>query len=173
MRPMQRPMHPTRRRRKLIQPALQIRLVGSFVGLAGGALLLQFLLLGWRLSSLAASLDGMGGELAAELPGLMLQALVFSGAVLLPLIFLVGIVLTHPIAGPAYRFEQHLRAIARGEDPGPCRIRKRDQLQDLCRWLNAALETLQRRAPGAPAPGEGAAAEAAEPQARPELHEAA
>lgn len=137
-------MHPRRRRQKLIQPALQIRLVGSFVGLSATALLLQFLLLGSRLVALASSMEGMGGELAAELPGLLIEALVFSAAVLLPVSFLAGIVLTHPIAGPAHRFEQHLQAIARGEDVGPCRIRKGDQFQTLCEALNAALDALRR-----------------------------
>lgn len=140
----------TPRRQKLVLPALQIRLVAWFVGLAAGALLLQFLLLAYRVASLTAAADGEGGELASEVPGLLLQVLVFSGAVLLPVIFLVGILLTHPIAGPAFRIEQHLRALARGEDVGPCRIRSRDQLQSLCQAVNEATDALRRgQAPAA------------------------
>ena len=131
------------RRTKLINPRFQVKLIGSFVGLAGLALLMQFLLLGYRLTSQASLLDG-SGELAMQVPGLLLRVLVFSVLVLLPLIFAFGVLLTFRIAGPVYRFEEYLSSVARGEQVGPCRIRKGDELQSLCNAINAATESLRR-----------------------------
>ena len=38
-----------------------------------------------------------------------------------------------------------LQSIAQGEDVGPCRIRKGDELQELCRRINAAVDALRAR----------------------------
>ena len=73
----------------------------------------------------------------------------------------VGILVTFRVAGPVYRFEQHLGSLARGEDPGTCRIRKGDELQDLCASINAAVETLRGQGQGEaspPVPQSGTAA---------------
>ena len=134
------------RRKKLIRPKLQLWLVGSFVGLAGLALLLQFLVLSFRLTSELSKLDGASGQLAGEVPGMMLQVLVVSMAVLLPIIFVLGVLMTFRIAGPIYRFESFLASVARGEQIGPCKIRKGDKLQNLCELINEATEPVRRRA---------------------------
>lgn len=136
---------PQRRRRKLIQPALQIRLVASFVGLAALAMGTQFLLMGYRLVEAATELDGAGGQLADQVPTILVEVFLVSLGLLLPVIFLFGIVMTFPIAGPIHRFEQYLRAVSRGEQLGPCKIRDGDQLQDLCDAINEATEPLRRR----------------------------
>jgi hypothetical protein len=130
--------HP--RRIKLIKPRLQFKLIGSFVGLMALALALQFLVLSARLSEAAAGMPTGGADLTRELPYLLGGVLVFSFCVLLPAGALIGILITFRIAGPAWRFERHLGAVARGEDPGPCRIRKGDEFQELCGLINAALE---------------------------------
>lgn len=62
---------------------------------------------------------------------------------LVPVMTLVGILITHRIAGPAYRMRMHLEAIeTTGEIPGPCKIRKGDELQELCSLLNQAIEVV-------------------------------
>jgi hypothetical protein len=137
-----------RRRRKLILPGLQLRLVGSFVGLAALGMLLQFLLLGQRLTAATAALEGPGGELGQELPGMLLDVLVYTCGVLVPLIFGFGIFLTFRVAGPIYRFEQYLDGVARGEQLGPCKLREGDHLQALCDAINRATEPLRRRTLG-------------------------
>lgn len=132
------------RLRKLSRPGLQLKLVGSFLGMTATALLLQFLLLGGKLTSMMAQIPRHGGDLAEEVPGLLLSVLGLSAVVVLPLMFGLGVVLTHKIAGPVYRFEEYLGQIARGEKVGPCRIRKNDELQELCRRLNSAVARLRR-----------------------------
>ena len=138
-------MQPTkfRRRKKLIKPGIQLRLVFSFVGLSVMGLTLQFLLLGSRMTHSAATLQGGGGDLAQEVPGMLMQTFGISLAILVPVTFVFGILLTFRLAGPIYRFEQYLRSVARGEQIGPCKIRKGDELQFLCDAINDATEPLR------------------------------
>ena len=134
-----------RRRKKLIKPGIQLRLVLSFVGLSVMGLMLQFLLLGSRMTNTAATLDGGGGDLAEEIPAMLLETFGVSLAILVPVTFVFGVLLTFRLAGPIYRFEQYLRSVARGEQIGPCRIRKGDELQFLCDAINDATEPLRLR----------------------------
>ncbi|MFT5052751.1 MAG: hypothetical protein ACI8QZ_004188 [Chlamydiales bacterium] len=106
-------------------------------------LLLQFLLLGGRLTGTLAKLPRYGGDVAQEVPSILLSVLLISVIVVLPLIFCLGVVMTHKIAGPVKHFEDYLGQIARGEKVEPCRIRKGDELQDLCNGLNEAIARLR------------------------------
>jgi signal peptidase II len=54
-----------------------------------------------------------------------------------------GILITHRIAGPIYKFERYLESIARGEEQGDCKLRKGDELHDLCERLNTAVRALK------------------------------
>lgn len=132
-----------KRSKKLIQPRLQLRLIATFMGVALLALLLQFLLFGATISALAGDLPQDGPVLIDRIPQYTLLVLGISLCVLLPMTLCVGVIVTFRIAGPLYRFEQHLLAIARGEDPGVCRIRRDDELQDFCKTLNAAIDKLR------------------------------
>jgi hypothetical protein len=136
-----------RRRKKLIKPGIQLRMVFSFVGLSVMGLTLQFLLLGSRLTSAAAGLDGGGGDLAQGVPAMLLEIFALSLAILVPVTFVFGVLLTFRVAGPIYRFEKYLRAVASGEQIGPCKIRKGDELQPLCDAINEATEPLRMRRP--------------------------
>lgn len=131
-----------KRKTKLIQPKLQLKLVGSFLGLCALALLLQFLVFGMRLSELASVMPD-GSYLTAHKSKLLLGTLLFSFGLLLPLCFAVGILITHRIAGPVHRLEDHLERVARGEDVGPCKLRKGDNLMELCERVNNAVEYLR------------------------------
>ncbi len=127
------------RRIKLIKPRFQLKLIGVFLGLSALGFLLQALHVAFRLSELASSMPEGGGHLMAVLPELPIEILIFSFGMLLPLILAVGIFVTHRIAGPVYRFEQYLGQVTRGEAHGPCKLRKGDELQDLCDVINTAV----------------------------------
>lgn len=131
------------RRRVLTKRSLQLRLIASFVGMSMLALIIQFMMLGLRLSELAG--EGASEEFGAELPAFLASVFAISFGVLLPLTVMVGIVTTFRIAGPIYRFEQYLGEVIRGEANGPCRIRKNDQLHDLCNLLNRGLEAARQQ----------------------------
>ena len=131
------------RLRKLIKPRFQLKIVAAFVLLAAISVLLQAILLGHALGTLAE----LGGEqesrLLLEARDLVVSDLLLSFAVLMPLFLAVGILVTFRIAGPLYRLELHFRAMSEGKDPGPCRLRKNDELHDLCDWINRAHARLR------------------------------
>jgi len=149
-----------KRRIKLIKPRLQLKLIGVFMGLSGLSFLLQILVLGRRLSEMSMMLPNDGAYLHTLTPGLLTDVLLFSFGLLLPLTFAVGVVVTFRIAGPVYRFEQYLGAVRRGEATEPCRIRRGDELQDLCDEINLTVESVM------PATGsaEGPHTDVAEPR---------
>lgn len=136
-------MSQNQRKKKLIQPRLQMTMILSFLGIAVLALLLQFLLFQSTLSMLAADMPQDGALLLERIPGFTLLVLAISLCVLLPMTFFVGVLVTFRVAGPMHKFDMHVQAIARGEDPGECRLRKNDQLQEFCAHLNAAISRLR------------------------------
>lgn len=148
-------MSPSRRKQRLIQPRLQLRLVASFVGLSVLALALQFILLAALLTRAAGELPQDGPYLMEMLPSMLVWVLVLSIGLCLPLTFCVGVVVTLRIAGPIYRMRRHLEAVARGEDPGECTLRKDDELKDFCRALNDATAVIRTRSASKPEAGPG------------------
>lgn len=138
------PQH-QRRRIKLIQPALQLRLIGFAAAVALLALGLQFLLFSRLLGQLAARLPSENVT-ALELGSqALLKALGLSVLFLFPLVLWIGIHATFRIAGPLYRMKRYLEEVARGERPADCRLRRGDQLQDFCAAINAATRPLRER----------------------------
>ena len=134
-----------RRRIKLIKPRLQLKLIGVFVGLSALGFLMQSLHVGLRLSELAANVPEGGPYLMAVMPELPIEILAVSFGMLLPLTVSIGILVTFRIAGPVYRFEEYLKQVIRGEEVGPCRLRKGDELNELCDLINQATEPLRIR----------------------------
>ena len=134
-----------RRRIKLIKPRLQLKLVGVFVGLSGLGFLMQSLHVGLRLSELAANVPEGGPYLMAVMPELPLEILTVSFGMLLPLTIAVGIMVTFRIAGPIYRFEKFLKQVVSGEQVGPCKLRRGDELEELCELINQATESIRLR----------------------------
>lgn len=136
---------PLKRRIKIIKPRLQLKLVGVFVGLAALSVLLQSVLLANRLTDLSVNVPVGGQYLVDAMPSIISEILIFTFGLVLPLIFAVGVLITHRIAGPIYRFEQYLKAVVEEQANGPCRIRAGDELQELCDMINAAVEHLERK----------------------------
>lgn len=131
------------RKKKLINTGLQLKMIAVFLFLSCISALFQVVLLNRSIMSLSSLMETDGDILLGELPSLLFSNMVMTLGVLLPMMLLVGILVTHRVAGPIYRFEQHLGAIARGENPGICRIREGDELQSLCDTINAAVDTLR------------------------------
>ena len=132
-----------RRKKKLIQPGFQLRLIGKFVGVAALAMMLQFLLLGYLLSYTARGLDGGGAQISQQLPSVVLKTMAFSFLVLLPLLVGFGVLLTARIAGPVYRFQSYLSDLAAGTVTQPCQLRDGDELQPLCDAINMVSERVR------------------------------
>lgn len=137
-------MPPRQRRRiKLILPALQMRLIGFAGAVAALALGLQYVLFSRLLGELAASLPRENVPVLERGSQALLEALLTSALILFPLVLWIGIHSTFRIAGPLYRMKRYLEQVARGERPPDCRLRRGDQLQDLCQAINAATRPLR------------------------------
>ena len=132
-----------RRTRKLILPALQLKLICSFLALSALSLLLQYILLISTLSAIASELPHDGLLMLDGMDELLWRFFAVSAGVLLPLTLLVGIIATHRFAGPVFRFKRFLQEVIDGEKPVDCRLRKGDELQDVCELLNRATEPLR------------------------------
>lgn len=129
-----------RRHVRLLRPRLQLRLMASFLGLCLLALTLQAMVFLDMLGELARSLPSDGAVLMTEASERTVWVLALSFGLLLPATFLVGLLVTHRLVGPIYRFEVYLKQVIRGETREPCRIRKGDELHELCDLINRATE---------------------------------
>lgn len=146
-----------KRKKKIIKPQLQWRIMIVFAVLAMTSVMLQAIVLGTTLVIVADQMPNDGYILESKIQSLIWTGLLGTVVFLLPLNLLIGRALTFKIAGPLYRFEVYLKQIAAGERPGPCRIRKDDELQELCQILNEAVAPLST-----PLPEESRAEEVAE-----------
>ncbi|MEM7307202.1 MAG: hypothetical protein AAF682_11060 [Planctomycetota bacterium] len=157
--------HTYKRRRKIV-PGFQLKLVFLFLGFCTLALTAQTVLLAQSLTRVASGMPTGGEYLQQEVPGLLISVLLTSFVLLLPPIFAIGVLTTFRVAGPIHRFKMHLFEVAAGRDPGPCRIRKEDQLHELCALINAALDAARAGAPSADAAASAEEEEDADPARR-------
>ena len=134
------------RKKKLVNVSLQIKLISVFLCVSLIASLFQVVLLNRALVGLGELVPEASDTLLAHLPSVLTTNLVLTLAVLFPLTFLVGVLVTHRVAGPAFRLQQHCLKLARGEEPGRCYLRKDDELQELCDAMNRAFEALGNEA---------------------------
>ncbi len=130
-----------RRSQVLIRPWLQLKVVLALLGVALLGMAVQGLVLDYSLSHLAASLPNDGAQLGRSIPTLLGTLAIFALLLLAPTMLIVGTLITFRIAGPLHRIECHLRDVVRGLQPGPCSLRKGDELQVLCELLNRVTQT--------------------------------
>jgi len=115
-----------------------------FACMAACSVLLQSIALAATMGFLADELPYDGNVLMGETLGFLRLNLLVTLAFVLPLNLIIGRTVTFKIAGPLYRFEVYLKQLIRGERPGPCRIRRSDELQDFCGLLNEAVKPLSQ-----------------------------
>ena len=135
-----------KRRKKLIKPGLQMRVIGAFFGAACIAVVLSMIMLNRAVLTISDKVTVDEAALATEWSGILMSNMLVTFAVLAPILIGIGILVTFRIAGPLYRFEVFLKQVAAGEKPEPCRIRAGDELHDFCELLNTVTEPLRRRA---------------------------
>lgn len=131
-----------RRRRNLINPRIQLRFALLFLSASGLSVVLQTLILYWALTRVAEGLPAEGHLLMRQLPAILITNLLIAFAVLTPLTIIAGILSTFRLCGPLHQFRLFLEQVAAGQRTEPCRIRKDDELQDLCALLNRATAPL-------------------------------
>jgi hypothetical protein len=134
------------RKKKLINPGLQLRLVAIFLCSAALAVQAEAILITYTLTKLAEDMPNDGSVLLSQLPEFVRTNLLLTFALLAPLTLGVGIVATFRVAGPLYRFQQFLQAVKEGRQVEPCTIRKGDELHDFCILLNDVTAPLRAKA---------------------------
>ena len=131
------------RKRKLIQPGMQLRLSFWFACLSAVGLMLQFILFSGVMSELALELPGDANANFERFTDGLVGAFLISLSLILPLTMALGILQTFRVAGPLHRMTQFLREVRDGAAPADCRIRKGDQLHEFCALLNDATAPMR------------------------------
>ena len=131
-------MQHRQRRFRVIHPRLQWRLVLTFFGVAALTLCLEYILFVQALSTIAAQLPEDGARVLAVAPERLAWVLALSIGVLFPIVFFVAVTTTHRVLGPLYRIERHLKDVVDGRTKTELRLRKGDELQELCELINRA-----------------------------------
>jgi hypothetical protein len=125
-----------KRTRKLIQPKFQMKIAFACLGIAVMATLVLTVLLNQVVLDFADKGWIDSARVEQEWIGVLVTKLLIALAVLTPMTLALGVILMHRVAGPLYRFRQFVRAVAHGEHPNECRLRKNDELMDFCDLLN-------------------------------------
>lgn len=127
-----------RRRRYIIAPEFQLRYVGII--LIAVFLVAMTCVLTTYYSSISILGEKLSyvypqGRLAVTLKEVNMIVL-YRVLILVPFIALVGIFLSHRIAGPAYRIEKTLREIGKGNFDIRITLRKNDELKEVADAVN-------------------------------------
>jgi methyl-accepting chemotaxis protein len=128
-----------RRKNYLPLPSLQLQLVVICLFFAACTGMMQGILLQRFVTELLLELPEASAIPRHEAATWVLRQFFVSLAVLFPFVLGLGVILTFRYAGPIVNIERHLRRVAAGEDPGPCRLRKNDQFQHLAEAVNLAI----------------------------------
>ena len=140
--------HP--RRIKLVRPGLQLRLILVFGGMTALSLTVQYILFTSILANAATTLPNDGLVLLEQVSDLLIAGFAASFGILLPLVFMIGVLATHRFAGPVHRMETFLKAVFEGREAQECKLRKGDELGELCNLINQATLLQRNRNSGRP-----------------------
>jgi len=135
-----------RRRKYIIQKGLQFRYIGLVFTLA----LIASLVTGWTV--FATGWHFLGEKLASVYPqGRLVYvvratnlALIRNLLLISPLIFILGLLFSHRIAGPVYRISKTLEDISKGNLGLKIRLREGDELVDLADMINNLTDSLNK-----------------------------
>lgn len=142
-----------RRKIYLINPRFQWRFIGfmAVVSLLAISILFVSNVLFFRnmtQEALAAGLapDNPYFDFLQEQKSALLLVYFGVSAVAFVLMMVLGALYSHRIAGPLYRLNKHMQAIADGAEPAPVSFRRRDQFQELVESFNKMIDRLNKRA---------------------------
>ncbi len=150
------------RKRKLINTGVQLRLTLWFVGATAVAMLLLFVVFSAEIRNMSPY---FGDERAAQLlTATFMRTFLAALGLGLSITLITGVLVTHRICGPLYRFTQFLGAVEKGEHPGECKIRKNDELHDMCELLNRVTAPIRAGQSQEPSTGDADASSESEPE---------
>jgi len=133
-----------KRTRLLIARGFQIRyvsliLIFMFVTVAVTAYMVYmttWVMFGEKLAAVYP--QGLLFDIANKVNAVLFLRLIF----LSPLVILIGLILSHRIAGPIYRIKVFIKKVLSGDYGHRVTLRENDELQDLAKGLNLLVEKL-------------------------------
>lgn len=136
----------SKRKRFLIKKGFQFRYIGIVFALA----LLASIVTGYTVFATGWTL--LGEKLANVYPQGRLvyvlkatnMALIRNLLFVLPIIFVLGLLFSHRIAGPVYRIEKTIYEISKGNLALKIKLRRGDELWDLADIINTMTENLNK-----------------------------
>ena len=132
------------RRIRVVDGRLQYRIIAVMLATIVAGLVLFAAAVGiWILASPGAGASGNASTLLLILPPLLINDLL-----LMVLMIVVGVVMTHRIAGPVYRMEADIERVLAGERGVRVRLRRRDAYADLAERVNRLLERIDGKRAG-------------------------
>jgi len=134
-----------KRKQYIVAKKFQLRYVGLILALVFATGILcsyvvyytSMLLLGDKLANVYPQ-----GRLVSIVNIVNLRIL-FSLVLITPLVVIIGIYASHKIAGPIYRIEKFLAAMATGDLSAPLVLRKNDELVSLADGINRVADSLK------------------------------
>ena len=137
-------MSHTIRTKRVIAPGFQFKVTVRFLCIALTLTLAQTFILNHTMMEVVRDLPHDEGIMLALWPELLLENLLFTLAYSIPITIVGGLLITFRVAGPEYRIKQHLSSLIRGEDPGPCRLRKGDSLGEVAELVTQLRSRLHQ-----------------------------
>lgn len=134
-----------KRRQYIIAPKFQLKYVGLILALVFFTALLcsyfvyytVMLVLGDKLANIYPQ-----GRLVS-IVNMVNFRILLSMLFLIPLVFILGILASHKIAGPIYRIEKFLNAMASGELLEKLTLRRKDELVSLANGINVVSDAMK------------------------------
>jgi methyl-accepting chemotaxis protein len=148
---------PYKRRILIIKPRFQLKFMlqlGAFSLL--GVVLSMALVLGYALVRTGSSLstqfmyrESLTGPLGfTSLLGILFWPMMASALIGAAVSLYAGLVLSHRIAGPLYRFEKVMRDLRTGQWPDRVRLRAGDEFQEVAEEMDRTVAWLRGRVEG-------------------------
>jgi hypothetical protein len=138
-------MNPVKRKRKLIRPGLQLRLIVVFLCVAASAVILQAIALNRTMLRVAEELPNDGTLVLSHWPDLFATNVLVTLAVLVPTTLVIGLAATNRVAGPLHRVQLYLEAVKRGDTSRSLDVRGDDELGHFCQLLVRTFGEDRRR----------------------------
>lgn len=134
------------RKRKLVRLDLQFKVVFITLFVTSLVLLINFQLNLAGMASLASRYpdSSLAQALIEEFKGATMQKFLLSVGMAIPLAASVGVLYSFKFCGPIFRFKQFFLNMTKRWDE-PLRLRKGDDLQDVCEAINTGVGSMRAR----------------------------
>ncbi len=136
-----------KRKKYLVKRGLQFRYIGAIL------LTVFFIAVVCAFTTYYNLLIILGEKLANVYPqGRLMVTLrstslviLFRVILLIPFVALIGLLLSHTIAGPIFRMEKVLKEVGEGKLDVDIKLRKRDELKDFAEVINEMTDNLKKQ----------------------------